>query len=408
MKSLALYTSLAFCLAVIISVVLIIIKKTEKEFTVNYVSVGIPVNQNGTAFVDGAKSMLYSENGETWYDSSGLQFYDNSIALYDESAVYYGKDKWVATSVNTVTDKNIIYSEDGKEWKASFRNDGLSIFYATSFYGGRGVYYHNDLWVAVGKDADTHNNILYSNNGICWDVATLNNSGEIFETTTQLDGGCDVRFGKDKWVAVGKSINDENILYSTNGISWEIATIDDGISAFKATGSDNGGRGLYYSAEQDLWVAVGKDDISNIMISSNGISWRRITATVNGVSIFSDGNAGGKAISHDPENNIWIAVGDSANADNSILYSKNLFDWEPVKINNQNPFNDQDNGQDVIYDSRRNLWLAAGNGNPAIDGSCIIYSSNGTSWNTTIKSNGTSFPYGTNAQSVGHALAYRN
>ena len=179
------------------------------------------------------------------------------------------------------------------------------------------------LWVAVG--GDTHS-ILYSTNGTSWqDTATGTSKfghGRGIAYGTSSDGSC-------LWVAVGgntSNTGEHNIIYSTDGISWQATAT--GTSKFGGSGGES--RGIAYGTSSDgscLWVAVGKGT-HNILYSTNGTSWQ---ATATGTSKFGEGgtNSEGIGIAYGTSSDgscLWVAVGgDTYN----ILYSTNGTNWVP-------------------------------------------------------------------------------
>ena len=207
--------------------------------------------------------------------------------------VAYGKDEndndlWVAVGDNFGGGSaygNIQYSKyGGVSWEPTFEGGSF-------FSSGKAVAYGNNRWVAVGSNgADKYGNIMWSTNGTCW-VATTEGASFF-----HIGGG--VAYGKDEndedlWVAVGDNTTAGpgpggaygNILYSRNGgVCWIQTSEGDSFAI--------DGRGVAYSSEQKLWVAVGYNnggaggDYGNIMWSTNGTCW---VATTEGASFPSIG-----------------------------------------------------------------------------------------------------------------------
>lgn len=415
--------------AVIVTIILIALKEEDSstEQIVNYVATGVPVI-GGTANPSGTKTLLYSYNGTSWIKTSSEPgFYNDD--RYPGGGVGYGNDYWVAVGRNIVTDNNILYSSNGKDWVTAAREDGVSPFYnsgSDDYPGGSDVFYSTEqkLWVAVGK-SDNNNNILYSSNGKSWEVATMlsNGSSVIMPGTNFLNGAKSIVYSNDlnAWVAVGKS-DENNILYSNNGISWQNTTIS-GASAFSGSansGADKiGGNGVTVGVSSngaDIFAAVGLDGISNLLISTNGVNWERKTATFeDGSSFFGGISSTPNSIAYDSEEQRWVAVGENDNFENNIVYSSDLSNWKTASIvGGISPFSGGVGptplgGINIIYSKTNNLWLAAGDGaSPATKGTTILTSSNGISWNNTAMINGTSFPFGIDNESVANAIASRN
>ncbi len=102
--------------AVIVTVILIALKEEDSstEQIVNYVAVGVPVI-SGIINPSGTKNLLYSYNGTSWIKtSSEPEFFNDD--RFPGSGVAYGNDDWVAVGKNKDTNNNILYSSNGKTW----------------------------------------------------------------------------------------------------------------------------------------------------------------------------------------------------------------------------------------------------------------------------------------------------
>ena len=293
---------------------------------------------------------------------------------------------------------------------------GASIFYNgnTDNHRRRGnnAFYANNLWLALGK-SENSNNILYSSNGINWEPASMTGgTSSIFPGSSILNGAMDVAYGKDKWVAVGHDENNNNILYSTNGISWQLARMSGGTSPFIASttsgANQTGGLGVTYDSSTSTWYAVGgATDGNNILSSSDGICWQVVNAEVDGLSFFPNGAFD---IFYSNEKDAFLATGTSIGGDN-LLFTKNPAHWEDTILSNgiSTPFSGAKlDGLAVTYSNNLNLWLAGGGAPVDQKGGTVLNSSNGTSWNTTIMTNGTSYPFGDSQFSVAFDVAVRN
>ena len=333
----------------------------------------------------GRRNIMYSANGISWQESTGMSFAEGYGVAYGTSNGT--SPLWVAVGIDETERRNILYSTDGKEWQES-------TWEAFSFYG-KGVAYGTSngtspLWVAVGNDggyiAPGRGNIMYSADGISWQEST----GMSFSR------GNGVAYGTSDgtnplWVAVGNdSGNNEpnrgNILYSTDGISWREST---GMSFAEgygvAYGTSNG--------TSPLWVAVGfvggniVPDRGNIMYSADGISWQEST----GMS-FSGGYGIAYATS-DGTNPLWVAVGYDETERRNILYSTDGKEWKE-----STGMSFSVSGRGVAYKSiLPNVpkpppepiianWVAVGNDDSGSGN--IMYSADGISWQ---ESTGTSF-----------------
>lgn len=266
---------------------------------------------NGNRWVavgGGGYSMLYSNDGITWNDTSGTKF----NAETGGRAVFYANNLWVAVGSGGVN--TILYSDDGTTWSVS-----SGVLFTSN---GNSIYYGNNKWVALGYDAGLGGNtILYSLDGKTnWSVA----SGTLFTAY-----GNYLIYKDGLWVAVGRGTN--TILYSDNGIIWKPST---GVNfSFE-------GNSIEYA--NDVWVAVGEGGYS-ILYSTNGMHWNIAT----GATFSIRGNSVRYA------NGIWVAVGRGVN---NILYSTNGINWSTVSGTQfLSPFL---SGNDVYYGVDR--WVATG------------------------------------------------
>ena len=136
----------------------------------NEVIGGIAYNGNGKWVAVGeAKTVLWSPDGLTWYDASGV--FNNDLFGNDYYGVAYGNDTWVAVGEKGGLNNSntIIWSPDGEAW-----------YDASGDFGNyRGVAYNGEIFIVVGSitiGSDAHN-ILWSSDGKQWNDAngTINN-----------------------------------------------------------------------------------------------------------------------------------------------------------------------------------------------------------------------------------------
>ncbi len=400
--------------ALVVTVILITLKEEESntEQLVQAVALGFPtvLPNNPT---DGP-TLIYSYDGKKWRESTGSSFnYNLADGFYSNGGVNFGNNKWVATGWNRNTDVNILYSNNGIDWKEANRNDGMSIFYNGGpddiRQRGNKVVYGKDKWVAVGKD-ENNENILYSTDGISWYVAEMLIPGQsTFPGASTLDGAKGIAYGNNRWVAVGKADgNIGNILYSDNGISWQRALMLDGTSPFIST-NNNAGLNVSYDSDNDLWLTVGKaDNDNNLLVSNDGISWVVSNATLEGGSFFANGCYD---IIHSSEKKAYIAAGSNGGSnEENIAFSNDGIFWQAGSMSNgiSFPFKTDVNGLTVNYSNNLNLWFATGGNDAGVETGTIITSTNGISWDVTKMINGTSYPFGSSTDAVAFDLAVRN
>ena len=225
----------------------------------------------GSTLVSTDPSQIFSSDGIVWQNCTGASF---NVSGY---AIKYGRDftdtgVWVATGQDTGGgNNNILYSFDDMVWKVS---DGVSFTGTGDIYGnsidyGTSSDRETPRWVTVGTGSF---NMLYSDNGISWNYCT----GASF---SEGGTGNDVAFGRTiennpMWVVAGGNpdINPNTLLYSYDGVSWDVCT---GASFAGGYGyAVNFGKN---NEDQFFWVAIGSDDgdipAGKLLFSFDGISW---------------------------------------------------------------------------------------------------------------------------------------
>lgn len=177
--------------------------------------------------------LLSSPTGVTWTDHS----------IADDGGLFsvaFGNSKFVAVG------SSWNYSTNGTSWTPAT---------TSSFWGG--VNFVNNRFVTVGQGSDGP--LAYSTDG-----STINNPLSS-DANTQLR---DVTFGGGTYVAVGYDGTNQlaKIVYSTNGTTWNYATVG-------VTGNINV---QYVTYGNGLFVAAAQDQDNNWVVafsSSDGINW---------------------------------------------------------------------------------------------------------------------------------------
>ena len=190
------------------------------------------------------------------------------------------------------------------------------------------------------------------------------------------------------WIAVGDNstgttANNTNTikLSKDNGKTWQDCTTGGFNDA--AGGDDrNGGYGIAYNPEDKVWIAVGdnrdegttNNTVGTIQISNdNGKNWKKCNS----------GGFGGnecKGIAYNPEDKVWVAVGISAN--NAILPN------QTIKFSRDNGKNWQNcttggftgGSFGIAYNTEDKVWVAVGDDNDNAAGSIQISTDNGKNW----------------------------
>jgi len=327
--------------------------------TPHWVAVG-----NGSG--DNNNSILWSTDGKSWSVSTG----DVSFSSGAGSGVTYGTidnantPHWVAVGNGSGDNNNILWSADGKSWNVSTGDVSFSSY-------GTGVAYgtidnaNTPHWVAVGND-----NILWSTDGKSWNVST----GASFSSY-----GHEVAYGTidnantPHWVAVGNGSGDNNnILWSTDGKSWSVSTGDVSFSSSV--------RGVAYgtidNANTPHWVAVGNgsgDNNNNILWSADGKSWNVSTG-----ASFDSGHGVAYGTTDNTSTPHWVAVGYGSGDNNKILWSSDGKSWN---VSTGASFGFSSFGEGATYGTTVDgtpLWVAVGYDN---SGNTILWSADGKNWN---------------------------
>jgi len=205
--------------------------------------------------------------------------------------------------------------------------------------------------VAVGNDliSGLKNSIAYTSDGKVWNAVT----DRIF---SQQGTGIYYSPEQNLWVATGSGTN--TLAYSNNGTKW----FGNGVKIFSSVGQT-----VHYSEEQDLWVAGGQG-VNSIAYSLNGKNWTGIGSTIftkmTGV-VYSD------------TLNKWIGVGTGTY--NKFAYSLNGKNWTGLGF-----VLFSTNGNSVAF--ANNIFVVTGVGSSHSQG----WSTDGSSWTGTGHISGTS------------------
>ena len=290
---------------------------------------------------------MYSDNGITWYNAKGT--FGDGGGQYGGFGVAYGGDKWVAVGWSDIG-QLIQYSKDGIIWSPASVPTVFPFMIDVAYNG-------IDKWVAVGAG------ILSSPDGITWS-----------DTSGSYENGLGwgIAYGNNTWVTVGFYKETGNtIKTSPDGNTWT-----DVIGGF--VGYPFGvGLGVAFGADRSgnpLWVAVGLDiSGANIKYSGDGgQNWLDASGSFGGPS------GGGLSVAYG--NNMWVAVGfDGAVSGNNILFSSDGQTWFVANgsfgIGSGGPIGNTATGHGVTY--ANGVWVAVGYDS---SGQNILRSPNGVDW----------------------------
>lgn len=148
------------------------------------------------AVSNGGNPSLRSTDGSSWQNV----VIDNSNNLYDWRAVGYGDGMFVAFATGNIMPGATAYSADGITWTIG---SGLN-------FSGTSVAYGNGVFVVVGSDTVGS---AHSFDGINWFNNIDLNPNSSFRFNK-------VAYGDGVFVAIPINYNENRILYSYDGITW--------------------------------------------------------------------------------------------------------------------------------------------------------------------------------------------
>ena len=324
---------------------------TTQQFTTNSINAIANNNSNlwvfgasaGTAFPPGVTnsttSIFYSEDGSNFQPDIGAISVKNGV-----NGITYGNGLWVAAASNTFAQGTIVYSQNPTLGWSTITTGGFTQLNAT------GVAYANNLFVATGSSRTKGGSIEHSTDGSNWYNALTGG----FSTVGAYRGNAVANDGF-MWVAAGAAATTTGtLLHSIDGINWSDATTGGfpvitpptppvGQETFVAAGKGGGGGSLLWSIDGSNW--------NNAISGAFGL-------TGNGVAYNSY--------------NLWVAVGDGADALGSILHSTDGSNWLPSVSGGFSNYT----GNAVTY--ANNLWVATGSGTSGVNS--ILYSGDGSNW----------------------------
>jgi hypothetical protein len=262
---------------------------------------------------------------------------------------------WVAVgSAGATGGSTFVYSSDGMNWTASASGTAAMSSPSSVIYNA-----NLGLFVAVGSSGTTNTvgTIAYSTDGITWTASSSASALAYAQLSDVATNPFPPAVNAVKFVAVGQGANNNNFMYSIDGMVWNSN------SANPSFGGNSMGNGIafgYSAPNTPLWVAVGSGT-NTIMTSTDGMSW---TAVSGSTSIFNPVSGGGYGVAYSMALSRWVAVGAGPNY--NIAYSNNGTTWNTVQ------FSLGGSGFSVIYSETYSLWIACG--------SSIAYSPDGMNW----------------------------
>jgi len=306
--------------------------------------------------VGGSLNPLYtiqtSQDGINWSPvvSGGFGIVGIGVAFNGSQYVAVGIDGMGSSPESTIKS-----STDGLNWSSAL-SGGFD-------YAGFNVAYGNGVWVvAGGTNGDSTSTFQRSTDGINW--SSVNPNG--------LSVGYGVAYNSNTglWVAAGQAQGTplSTLQWSTDGITWNSAN---------AGGFAGYGGGNRVATSGSLWVATGMDpsSLNTIQWSADGSNWN---SSITGGFYGSNESYSGYGVAYSPQQNLWVAVGNSSNDTRSTLqWSSDGSNWNPSQSGGFDMGNTFGSG--VAYNATQNLWVATGFLSSATTSS-ILHSADGSNW----------------------------
>jgi hypothetical protein len=263
---------------------------------------GLVMDNTLSIFAQGANENLLVQ--EFTFDELELNAFDFLLEICKSFGwvLFQRNGRWVIQrAISRNIDTTTIYIHDWSTYavKESYENSAIGsaeTWYLNSIAANpySGIAYGNGKFVAVSNGSF---NLLHSNDGVTWETVTVGSFGL-----------SDVIYADGKFVAVGAEFSGvdliTNVEVSTDGVSWtRYNPFTNGIAP-KAITYGNG-----------LFVVVGNGGGNRVMTSTNGVSWTLQSVLGN------DDNWNSVAFG----NNTFVAVSTSGGQRN--MYSTDGIGW---------------------------------------------------------------------------------
>ena len=243
---------------------------------------------------------VWSNNGKDWNIGSGENF-DVSVNLFggNSSTIQWNGSLFVAIGIGT---NQILNSNDGKQWNKP--TSGSTPFGNNNSYGGTAIVWTGKTFITCGYG---DNQIVWSNDGQKWQNSTI--PTDYTPKTTMA-----LAFNNSSTatiVAVGGGVGPNLIAYSNNeGQDWNLSTLPEDVLGNNFTSVI--WNGTYF-------IAIGD---KQMLYSTDGISWNLCTT-----SLFSN-----RSFASNETTSVVVGYGDytDTNNTNQILISSDKgMTWKP-------------------------------------------------------------------------------
>jgi len=340
--------------------------RIELANTIQFIAVGLGNDPRST--------IQFSYDGSNWNPIASGGFV-GGFGPPTGFGVAYNGSQYVAVGIGDSLSNTIQVSSDGFNW-SNIVSGGFSAY-------GLNVAYGNGLWIAVGggPGEDSINTIQTSKDGFNWSPVSSNGfnksagQGIAYNSTTML------------WVATGLTYGDptSTIQTSIDGSNWNSIL----------QGGFNQGNGFGLDTSGPLWVATGADTdpLNSIQWSSNGSNW--FSSLTGGFTYSGYQDSSGYDVAYSAEQNLWVAVGESLDPTCTIQWSSNGSNWNPA---NSGGFDNDGYPGGITYNTILNTWVATGYSSNS-GGTTILYSTDGSNWSASV-SGGFASDYGLGGSGV--------
>ncbi|QGH73375.1 MAG: collagen triple helix repeat motif-containing protein [Podoviridae sp. cty5g4] len=230
------------------------------------------VSWNAVAFGDG-RFVAVAAEGWVMTSGDGIGWTLRIPSAFNEwQGIAYGNGRFVAVANHGTFDR-VMWSSDGINWTSLWQYSYYNIYNFISQWFA--IAYGNGRFVAVGIDGVR---IMSSPDGEIW-------TAELLPSTTPLRGVTfGIVYGSPKFVAVGSSGSGENVMTSTNGVSWATSYTPYGFPA------------VFIAHNEDAGTFLASNHTMHISSSNDGISWstKNISSPYVGTSTWYNCNRSGK------------------------------------------------------------------------------------------------------------------
>ena len=340
----------------------------------------------------------YSTDGSNWAPIPSVP-----SGSYPNGFGYNGNNLYVAACSADAQQNTLLYSDNGLNWNVS-DSGGFAATTGVNIYTGFSVIYANGLWVATGIGSDSLGSIKYSTDGKNW--LPIHSGGFtvcIPSNQPLIAWGYSVTYGNGLFIATGNSFTQNgSILYSGDGLNWSNANT----GGFPVVDSLAGGYAVAYG--NGLFVAAGKGTgpTTSLLYSGDGSNWSNAASGGFNENL-------GQSVTYNNTLALWVAAGSASSEPNTLLYSGDGRNWSNAASGGFSdfgtavgsgfvpqeppppPIGPTAEGKSVAWANGK--WIATGVGTGST--TSLLYSGDGFSWSN-IEAGGFSNSIGYGASNI--------